>query len=368
LYIFWGMAYTVCDVPANSLAAAMTSGLSERASLVARGRLHSVLEIMAAMVLTMPLVSAFARLWGSPSLAWLSVSAVVATGGYLLMRWLGEVAVERFVDQESKPPKLLDIFSSIKGNGQLLAFFGSLVLVGATNTTTVLPLYFANVNLGDSGKYTLLIMSTMAEAPLVSIFAPRIIKTFDKLGVFLFGLALVAATSVVIRFAGYEGAKFGPFLALSAVRGIGASCSTVMSYMFAADCVEYGAYTNGKRTEGVVFSIQTFTTKLSGTMSGFIAMGLLGWKYGYRSAYYVNGALVNPEQPAETARGIWLLMSIFPAVGAASAILALLRFYKLRDCDVQVMADVNSGTLSREEGEERLAENRQKRRLRLWKS
>jgi Na+/melibiose symporter-like transporter len=85
-------------------------------------------------------------------------------------------------------------------------------------------------------------------------------------------------------------------------------------------------------------------------------MGLLGWLFGYQSARYEGNLLVIPEQSALAAQGIWLMYSIFPAIGAVAALLVLLRFYKLRDKDVQVMADVNQGLISREEGERRLAE------------
>jgi Na+/melibiose symporter-like transporter len=172
----------------------------------------------------------------------------------------------------------------------------------------------------------------------------------------MFGMAVAIVTSVIIYFVGYEGVRFIPFLILSFIRGAGFSCTTVMSYMFAADCIEYGTYKSGKRAEGITFSIQTFTTKMTGAISGFIAMGLLGWFFNYRSAYYVDNVLTSPVQPQSAADGIWFMYSIFPAIGAVIAFVLLLFLYKLRDKDVQIMANVNSGDISREEGESLLNE------------
>jgi Na+/melibiose symporter-like transporter len=178
---------------------------------------------------------------------------------------------------------------------------------------------------------------------------PKLNKHFDKFHIYMFGMVIMITTSILTYFIGYEGPRFVPFLILSAIKGFGFSCSTVMSFMFTADCIEYGTYVSGKRAEGVTFSIQTFTTLMTGAISGFVAMGLLGWVFGYQSAYYIDGVLNIPVQPESAVQGIWLMYSLFPAFGASVAFTLLLFLYKLRDKDVQIMANVNAGKLSREE-------------------
>jgi len=355
LYICWGMSYTICDVPAHSLSTAMTNNLTERTALISKGRFHSMLGILTVMVLTVPLVNQLTKHSGSVPLAWLIASIVIAVCAFFLMRGLGKNAQERFIDQDSEPLGFRAIFDYLKGNKYLMIFFGAQIIANLTNTMTTLPLYFANVNLGDSNKYLLLVAVSMVASPIVSLALPKINRHVDKFTIYMLGLGLSIVMSVVIYLVGYEGSRFVPFLILCAVKGFGASCSLVMSFMFSADCIEYGHYVNGHRAEGVTFSIQTFTTVMTGAISGSLAMGLLGWLFHYQSAYYEGGVLITPVQPESAANGIWLLMSIFPAIGAAAAFVILLRFYKLRDKDVQIMADVNSGKISREEGETRLA-------------
>jgi sugar (glycoside-pentoside-hexuronide) transporter len=357
LYILWDMSYTVCDVPAQSIVTVMTDALAERTALISRGRFHSMLGILVVMVSTVPLVNLLQKTTGSAALAWGLAAALFSLVALFLMVFLGGAAQERFVDQSSEPLSLGAMLKSVSGNKYLLLFYGALVLANMTNTTTVLPLYFANVNLGDSNKYVLLVAVTMIGSPFVSLLMPKLNRRFDKRTLFLFGLALTFFASIASYFVGYEGARFVPFLLLCTVKGLGYSICTVLSYLFTSDCIEYGAFVTRKRSEGVAFSLQTFTTKVTGAISGFIAMGLLGWLFGYRSAYYEAGALITPTQPASAARGIWLLFSIFPAIGAALAFGILFFAYKLRDKDVQVMADVNSGKLPREEGAKRLEES-----------
>ena len=59
-------------------------------------------------------------------------------------------------------------------------------------------------------------------------------------------------------------------------------------------------------------------------------------------------------QPQSALNGIWLCYTLLPSVGILLA-LALLYFYKLRDKDVQIMAQYNDGHLTKEEADEKLA-------------
>ena len=350
-YILWDMAFTLCDVPAHSLPTAMTSNINERTALTARGRFFSVFGILTVMLLTVPLVNVFTGAGSNVPVAWLLVSVLFSVVAFAFMFRLGRVAQERCIDQESEPLSARDMLAYIKGNKYLLIFYGALIIATLTNTTTALLLYFANVNLGNSNLYVPLVAVFMIGSPLVSLSLAKINKRVDKYAIFMFGLALNIVASVATYFVGYEGDRFVPFLILCAVKGVGVSCSTVMSFMFASDCVEYGTYVSGVRAEGITFAIQTFTIKLTGAVSGFVAMGLLGWLFNYQSAYYVGSTLITPQQPESVARGIWILLSVFPAVGALAAFLILLFFYRLRDKDVQIAADVNSGKITREQGE-----------------
>ena len=64
----------------------------------------------------------------------------------------------------------------------------------------------------------------------------------------------------------------------------------------------------------------------------------------------------NAIQPEGVAEGVWGLFCLFPAALFAVALVILLLLYKLPSRDVQLMAEYNSGRLSRGEAEAALKE------------
>jgi Na+/melibiose symporter-like transporter len=91
--------------------------------------------------------------------------------------------------------------------------------------------------------------------------------------------------------------------------------------------VEYGAYKTGHRCEGITFSVQTFTAKLTGALSGATSSFLLAY-YGYKA---------NTVQSTETLNGIFKMFTIIPVIGYVLMFLIIFFFYKLKEADVEQM-------------------------------
>ena len=102
---------------------------------------------------------------------------------------------------------------------------------------------------------------------------------------------------------------------------------------------------SGIRKEGITFSIQTFTAKftaaISAALSGVVLMLM----------QYDGTAAV---QSAEVAKQFWFYANWVPVLGAALC-MPLLLAYKLRDKDVQIMADANEGRITREQAQSALS-------------
>jgi len=111
--------------------------------------------------------------------------------------------------------------------------------------------------------------------------------------------------------------------------------------MFTADCAEYGHFVTGERAQGMAFSIQTFTAKITLAVSGAISMFLLG-AVGFAEG---EGAV----QTQETVAWLWRMYTVIPVIAGLASFLILLLFYRLRDRDVSVMMKANSGEITREE-------------------
>ena len=120
--------------------------------------------------------------------------------------------------------------------------------------------------------------------------------------------------------------------------------------MFTPDCIEYGQYRTGVRQEGITFSIQTSVTKLSAALMNSISLLLLA-AFGFQAA---KADPLTGMVDAVGQQGCWHVLTWVSAVGPVIAIVLLVRRYKLRDRDVNLMAQCNNGEITREECEQAL--------------
>ncbi len=85
-----------------------------------------------------------------------------------------------------------------------------------------------------------------------------------------------------------------------------------------ADTADYGAWKQGHRSTGLLFSAGTFSQKIGWSIGPALSMALLGW----------FGFVANQDQAPETIHGLRLIMSWIPAVFALLTGVAVF-FYKI---------------------------------------
>ncbi|MDR1252459.1 MAG: MFS transporter [Treponema sp.] len=330
-YILYGMSYTICDVPIFSMTSAITDQVQERADIMSRNLLAGGFATIAVMV-------------GAPQLyiriGWFLTALCVALPAAAFMFLFTRYGKERFINRNPEPVTLRSMTGYVHTNKYLLIFFSGFMLINATATTQMMAAYFTAFCLGDPGLTSAIVGCIVLPALIVAAFLPVLTRRFDKFRIFFFASVANALVGTVHFFAGYgnRALLFGLLMA----RGIFWGASMMTQYMFTGDLVEYGEFKTGKRLQGTAFSLQTLTSKLSGSLAGSLAMFILGL------AGFVEGE--NAIQGENTVRIIWALFSLFPAAGVAIALPVLLR-YRLRDQDVQIMARYNSGEIKREEAE-----------------
>jgi Na+/melibiose symporter-like transporter len=74
-------------------------------------------------------------------------------------------------------------------------------------------------------------------------------------------------------------------------------------------------------------------------------MLVLGW-FGFKEG-------LNVVQSEATLHGEWVMFSLFPVIGVILG-LPVLRMYKLRSKDVQIMAEYNQGNITKEQADQLL--------------
>lgn len=316
-YIIWGMIYTISDVPIFALATVMTENIDERVKIMSLGRLAAGIASIVASVAVMPVVM---------SMGWFQAALLLSVISFIVMIPIKFLAVERLTKEEKNNSSLKDIFKTIVRNKYLLIFYIAFFFSSILMTGTVATSYFAIYNLGNKGLISILSLATYLPSIALPIILPSIIKRFGKRKILLFGTGGYVIGMLAYHFIGYS--NLGIVLLFTAINGFFLQVPRMMAGMITADCIEYGEYTTGERSDGVAFSLQTFTNKLSGAFSAAIGSFILTFV----------GYVPNVEQGESALNGIWNMVSIIPAIGYAIMFIIILLFYNLSDKKVQEMA------------------------------
>lgn len=322
-YILWGMLYTVSDPPLFALSTAMTDRPFERDKLLTSGRFAAALAaIMSAVFMNL-----------KAALGWTGTVAAYALLAFAMMMPLQFLCKER-ITYERKPMSFLQIFRTLFSNKYLLIYYIGYLALQATNVLQIIVAYFANANLGDEKMVVVLMGVTVVPVLVVAPLLPRLIQRFGKRRLTMICSVAVVALCIVQYFAGYQ--SLALMLAICAVRVVAIQIPLLIYGMFTTDCIEYGAYTQGKRTEGAAFAIQTFVTKLGGALAAALCLQVMAL-YGY-----VPQAA---QQTPEALGGIWLILSLAPGIGYVVMWIIMKFFYKLDEAEVQRIMQANKANI-----------------------
>jgi len=331
-YILWDTSYTLCDVPVYALATAMTSGIRERENLYISTKVYA---FVGGLFVTIAAPILF------PTIGWGVTAIVLSVFGIATMLPVGFKAKERVLaDAESNPP-LSALVRYLVTNKYLLIFNGAVILAALTSFSSVVGNYCAIYCLGGTQWISAIALAASLPMGIAVIFARPVVNKVDKTKAWVFCHLASLALGILLYFAGYENKAL--FFTITCMRAFFSSFNLVIINMFTADCAEYGNFKSGDRAQGLAFSAQTFTAKITGALSGGIGMlilGIVGFAEGSGAA-----------QTAETVRMIWLMYTVLPAVTGVLSALALALFYKLPSADVAIMVRVNSGEITREEAQ-----------------
>ena len=319
-YLIWGIIYTISDVPIFALATVMTHNSNERVTLISIGRIGAGLGSVIISLFFMTLLS---------KIAWTGTVLLLATLALLSMLPLRYLGRERYVYQQKEVLSLKKIFSFVLNNKYLLIFYGAIIMASLTNTSTVSINYFAIYNLGNESYISTLTIANMIPMLLVPFVLPPLIKRYGKKKIFIMAFIVAILSSLVFYLIGYSNIVWVHLFTI--IKGI-AQVPTFMIGLFTVDCIEYGTYTTNERAEGISFSLQTFTAKLSAAVAGAIS-GFVLERVGYEA-----GVIQTPQ----TLNGIWNMYVLYPIFGAVIAIIIMWRYYDLTEKKVDDMILFNT--------------------------
>lgn len=250
---------------------------------------------------------------------------------------------ETFSDSAIKedPPTFKETLRYLARNKYMLIFYLYRIISGALFIqfmTYITKHYFGDL------KYVTYIM--LVSIPLIiGVYALSglITKRFNKITIYRTAMIASMVINVVLFFAARNNVWiYVVGMALYAAINI---LPSIFMTAIPGDCAEYGTYKTGTHNEGITFSLQTFTAKITSALSLALSGLLLGL------IKYSGDLVVIPQQ---TLNWIWAIGTLLPVVAQAIG-LPILFAYKLKDSDAQLMSDYNHGKISREECESKLS-------------
>lgn len=323
-YILWGLTYTIVDVPYWSLIPALSSSRQEREKLVVWPRLFASLAWFITGTYGLHIVGELGN--GNQGDGFFNAAMLIAVlfvmSAFLIARNVKE-KVAPVNAEAAKKFSFKDVLTIIGKNDQLKALIGTVLsfqiaslLVGG------FAIYYFTYALGKAELFPVyMAVSGAAEVagvflfPRLAAFLPRkflwtIACGFPVLScVLLLLMGFVAPANVLMIGVAGAAIKFGV--------GIANALQTVML----ADVVDYGEYKTGRRSESVIFSVQTMLVKFAGAAGAFIVgVGLS-----------VVGYVPNIVQSESTIIGLEFMMIGVPAIMMTISCLIYQRYYHLHE-------------------------------------
>ena len=353
-YVFWDMSYTLCDVPIYGMVTTMTNNLRERTSIMS----YSKLYVGAAIAITVGLGDVLiSREVGMSFTSMAIVFSAIALATMLPICLRGR---ERNYQGHEKEQEFSfkQMFKYLLSNKYLLVYYLSFIVAEGLATSASLGIFVSYYLFGNELFNTVLMVLSTVPVVVVTLFMPKIMAKIDKFKILYWCKIAAIALGLLIYFVGYG--NIVVFIILSVLRSVPVTVAGFLMFMFTPDCAEYGQYKTGTEARGITFAIQTFSAKLAASTStalGVFALGLFGWKAVDAGSFAELQTLTEQgfRQTPQALNGLWFTYTIIPVIGIILSVIVL-RFYRLNDKSVQVMARCNSGEISFDEAELALGE------------
>lgn len=331
-YTIMMMVYTAINVPYASLLGVMTAEGNERTSFASFRMLFAFGGSILVVLIYQPLVDIFKK-------------GVAESSAYqLTMVVIGLIAMVFFLftflwtRERISPPKAQqnNLKDDVKNLLKNIPWF---ILLGAG----VMTLIFNSVRDGVAMyyfKYYILDETAVSISKMTFTFSTLYLvlgQVFNLLGVasakavsaklgkrktFMYAMLSAAVLSVLFYFCNRE-QVFLVYL-LQALISFSAGIIFPLLWSMYADSADWSEWITGRRATGLVFSASSMTQKLGWTLGGSITLWLLAF-YGFEA---------NAIQSETTIRGIKIMLSVVPALGALLSA-GFMYFYPLDNRQMQ---------------------------------
>ncbi len=343
-YMLWDTAYTLCDVPIFGILTSMSQSVDERNSIQSYKSIATYAGVGITSTLTTVLVSE------KVGMNYSVITVIICAMAFALMLPASFKLKERFCAEGEETFTVRRMLSYLFKNKYLLIYYLGIFFYSSLSIGNAFTLY-VSYYLFHSALFSL-VVGAVGTVPqlIIALLLPKLIRRFDKMKVNRVCLLLYVILSVVTWMIGYG--NVAVYIVMFTIRSIPLAVVALEMFMFTPDCAEYGLFKSGTEAKGITFAMQTFMAKLTGSISGSLGLFILGlesvgWKLvevGSFQELEQSGVTQTPH----ALNMLWLIFMLIPAVGGLLAYIVWL-FYDLKDKDVQIMIECNTGKISREQ-------------------
>lgn len=324
IYMIFGTAYSIVNIPYGALIPAMTRNPQERSVLASLRQGGGTLGLLIATVAFWPIVNAFGK--SQMQTGYMVAVTIFAVAGSAMIFFCYSSVKERYgaVTAEAAKAKvrlpLRQQYAMLLHNRPLLGLCAAnLVVFSAFNVRLAVQVYFTRYELRDTWALSFIgLFSIACVFPGVAMM-PWLTRRIGKRYTYILGCAIWFVADLLAFFVVHDTVSL---VILSCFTFFGSALPNSLNWAMVSDCVEYGEWKSGSRNEALTYSAFTWFRKLSQAVAGFVpglVLGLVG---------YVANAEIQSQQ---TLLAIRSLMFLYPLVMCALAILSILFIYNLTD-------------------------------------
>jgi Na+/melibiose symporter-like transporter len=160
------------------------------------------------------------------------------------------------------------------------------------------------------------------------LMSPMMTKAFGKKAIAVVGFALTTIAAGMFCFVAPD--QIDWMVALTVIVAITYGPTIPVLWAMFADVADFGEWTTGRRTTGIIFATIGFALKAGLSLGAFVLLMLLS-RYGYAA---------NQEQGPEALYGIRMACSIYPAVMFAVCTVLLTIYQINKRMTLQIATDL----------------------------
>ena len=323
-YLLWGsICYTCINIPYGSMASVMSNEPDDRASLSTfRGVGSMIPQILVGVVVPMFLYTTLedgtkiANASAFPIVA--LITAILAVICYIACYFMCTERVK--VTEEAKSVSFKDTLKALAGNRALIGI--SLVFIcylGAQMLNQTINNYIFKDYFGNTMGLSVMNAAGFAPALILAPCAVPLARKFGKkeLGIFASIMGTVAFGALFLM----KTTNMWLYTIINIVGLLGFGLFNLIIWAFVSDVIDDQEVRSGKREDGTIYAVCSFSRKLGQA----IASALGGWSLGWIG--YVEGSLAGQTEAVKN--GIYNIATLVPMILYLTVGICLVVIYPL---------------------------------------